>query len=279
MLSRIFKYLTLTFVVLLLDSCSDNNNDSDVFNKICATSISLSNSKQAIDIWYDGNLNLESPVVVFIHGGGWNSGDKSVWDVSFANAFLSFGITSVSLNYRLAPHVTIAEQLNDIDEAISWINDNIGFYGGDSSKIYIVGHSAGAHLAALAGLKNDINGIICIDGGEYLNEMPDNMSEDSDYYILLKDVFRIAIGNNEPSKYVPYYQVESGKRHPIMLLYQADEQYRALANEKFAEKLRLNGYYVSMFPTWNLGHMGVYNQLANSNSAAMLEVIDFIRSH
>lgn len=96
------------------------------------------------------------PVVVWIHGGGWHSGDKK--DVKQKpQAFTDKGYVFVSINYRLqvwtdpqlSPGVTIKQIAEDVAKAIRWTHDNAGDYGGDPMTIFVMGHSAGAQLAAL----------------------------------------------------------------------------------------------------------------------------------
>ena len=88
------------------------------------------------------------PVVFWIHGGGWQAGDKS----SVARkpqAFMDKGFVFVSTNYRLLPSVDMGTIVRDIARSIRWVNRNIAEYGGDPERLLIMGHSAGAQLAAL----------------------------------------------------------------------------------------------------------------------------------
>lgn len=89
-----------------------------------------------------------APVVVFIHGGYWRSLDKS--DHSFiAPAFKNPGGCVFIPNYALCPAVTIPQITLQMVQALAWIYRNAKKYGGDPSRIYVVGHSAGGHLAAM----------------------------------------------------------------------------------------------------------------------------------
>jgi arylformamidase len=89
-----------------------------------------------------------APVVVFIHGGYWRSLDKS--DHSFiAPAFTSTGACVVIANYDLCPAVTIPDITMQMVRALAWVHRHIEDYGGDASRITVVGHSAGGHLAAM----------------------------------------------------------------------------------------------------------------------------------
>ena len=89
-----------------------------------------------------------APVQFYIHGGYWRAQDKS--DVSFfAEPFTAAGATVVIVNYDLCPNVTLPEIMAEIVRALAWTHGNITEWGGDPSRIFISGNSAGAHLGAM----------------------------------------------------------------------------------------------------------------------------------
>lgn len=88
------------------------------------------------------------PVVFWIHGGGWQTGDKSDVQVK-PQAFNEKGFVFVAPNYRLLPAVDMGTIVRDVAKAMRWVHDHIGEYGGDAKRVYVMGHSAGAQLAAL----------------------------------------------------------------------------------------------------------------------------------
>jgi len=90
-----------------------------------------------------------APLLAFIHGGYWQSLDKQ--DFSFlAPPFVEAGIAFASLNYDLAPAVSIGAIVQQIETALVWLFRNGAAYGVDPARIFVAGHSAGAHLAACA---------------------------------------------------------------------------------------------------------------------------------
>ncbi len=88
------------------------------------------------------------PVVVWIHGGGWQAGDKTSVQVK-PRAFVDRGFVFVSTNYRLLPEVDMGTIIKDVARSVGWVREHIADHGGDPDRILIMGHSAGAQLAAI----------------------------------------------------------------------------------------------------------------------------------
>ena len=106
-----------------------------------------SHELQVLDIYAPGGAqNL--PVVFWIHGGGWRVGDKTDVQVK-PRVFTERGFVFVSTNYRLLPQVEMDVIIRDVAKSLGWVHRNIARYGGDPKRIFVMGHSAGAQLAAL----------------------------------------------------------------------------------------------------------------------------------
>jgi acetyl esterase/lipase len=104
-------------------------------------------ARHVLDIYAPaGAKNL--PVVFWIHGGGWQTGDKTSVQQK-PQAFVEKGFVFVSTNYRLLPEVDMGTIIRDIARSIHWVHDNIAKYGGDPQRMLVMGHSAGAQLAAI----------------------------------------------------------------------------------------------------------------------------------
>lgn len=103
---------------------------------------------QRLDLYPQARLR-GAPVIVFVHGGGWINGDKC--EVFALPAYAErHGCLLVSVNYRLLPQAADAgDCARDVAAAVAWVQANAGRFGGDPRRIFLVGHSAGAHLAAL----------------------------------------------------------------------------------------------------------------------------------
>lgn len=125
---------------------------------------------QTFDVYDDSGVG--GPILVFVHGGGWAHGDKSmVHDLPDYAA--RHGLTLVSVDYRLAPEVTAREQAQDLAAAIARIRQML-----PNRPIVLLGHSAGAHLVALVGIDPeylgahglapaDLAGVVPLDGAGY----------------------------------------------------------------------------------------------------------------
>jgi acetyl esterase/lipase len=103
--------------------------------------------RQVLDV-YSPTHAKNLPVVFWIHGGGWQTGDKTSVQ-NKPQAFMDKGFVFVSTNYRLLPHVDMGTIVRDIATSIRWVHDHIAEYGGDPQRLFVMGHSAGAQLAAL----------------------------------------------------------------------------------------------------------------------------------
>ena len=92
-------------------------------------------------------------VMVMIHGGAWSYGNKSDQSMRRYKVphFVGAGYVYVSINYRLSktPAVKHPAHVKDVAKALAWVHDNVAKYGGDPDRIFVMGHSAGAHLAVL----------------------------------------------------------------------------------------------------------------------------------
>ncbi len=101
--------------------------------------------KQKLDL-YLPHSESASPVYIFIHGGGFVEGDRSHYGY-VATPLAAQGIVTVVMSYRLSPS-HYPEQAQDVQAVLGWVYRNIENYGGDASRIFIGGHSAGAILSA-----------------------------------------------------------------------------------------------------------------------------------
>lgn len=101
-----------------------------------------------------------APILIMVHGGAWMIGDKANTS-SVENKlkhWLTRGWIVVSVNYRMLPEAMAYEQAKDVAEAVQWAQGYAEDWGGDPKKIILMGHSAGAHLAALVSSRPEMVG-------------------------------------------------------------------------------------------------------------------------
>jgi acetyl esterase/lipase len=109
-------------------------------------------ARNMLDVFSNTSSGDDAPVLVFIHGGGFQRGAKSADGSPFYDNIMRWsaeqGFVGVNINYRLAPEFGWPSGVEDLRALIAWLNENIAAYGGDSKKIFLWGHSAGAgHVA------------------------------------------------------------------------------------------------------------------------------------
>jgi acetyl esterase/lipase len=123
---------------------------------------------QKMDVLYPKTLaDQPMPVIVYVHGGGWTSGDKSSVELLDNPAMAMLGYVLVSLNYRLAPQYKFPAQIIDVKCALRHLRANAEQYKIDPNKIGVMGASAGGHLVALLGTTDQSAGF---DVGEYVDQ-------------------------------------------------------------------------------------------------------------
>jgi arylformamidase len=111
--------------------------------------------KHRLDVYHPPAHVTGAPVLIFLHGGSWTHGYKE-WMGFMPPALVDLPAIFVAANYRLAPTHQFPAQLEDTLALLDWAQGHIAQHGGDPSRIFIGGHSAGGHLAALACLRRDL---------------------------------------------------------------------------------------------------------------------------
>lgn len=200
------------------------------------------------------------PVVVFLYGGGWTSGERK--DYRFAGAALvKLGYVAVIPDYRLSPGVKFPDFMNDAAQALAWVHANIFRYGGDPQKIFVMGHSAGAYMAALlaldptytraAGLPdNTIKGVIGLSGPYAM--VPSQVES-------VRDVFA-GIPDEEAARPVHFANPAAP---PMLLLYGLEDDTVGRQNApRLADILRRAGRNVTLKEYPDIGHPGIVMALS-----------------
>ncbi len=168
-----------------------------------------------------------APVVVSIHGGSWAFGDKSLISKSKLSWLIEQGYVVVSTNYRLSSNeVRHPHHVADVAAAIAWVTRNIADYRGNPNAIYLMGHSAGAHLASLVTLDESrlrsegvdpvaIRGVVLVDSASLnmVNTMQDLKDTPSSPY---HDAF-----GSQPETWKdasPFHHIDTNRKYPPFLI-------------------------------------------------------------
>jgi acetyl esterase/lipase len=174
--------------------------------------------KHKLDLYLPKGLE-GFPVVFFVHGGSWKSGDKKIYG-PLGETFARNGVGMVITNYRLTPAVKHPSHAEDVARAFAWTHANVGKYGGRRDRLFLSGHSAGGHLVALLAtderyLKAEKLSFAAVRGVMAL----------SGVYQITPGVFPATFGKDaeECRKASPLSHV-NGKHAPFLIVY-ADKDY------------------------------------------------------
>ena len=241
--------------------------------------------RQVLDIYLPEDAEGKSlPVMFWIHGGGWQAGDKS--DVGLKPKVLTQrGFVFVSTNYRLLPEVTMDDLIRDVAKSLGWVHRNIAKHGGDPKRIFVGGHSAGAQLAALIctddrylkkeGVIFDVlKGCVPVDGDTY--DIPKIIMTAENRKTLYGGKMytfghRQKFGN-DPEKHVDFSavtHVEKGKGIPpfLLLYFSGNPDTRAQA-EILATNLKVEEIPVRAFGKSDTNHSRLNNDLGKPDDSA-----------
>jgi acetyl esterase/lipase len=123
---------------------------------------SSTNPKHRLDVYAPKDAH-GAPVVHFIHGGYWVEGDKDHYALisglygSIGMALAKKGIVTIVQSYRLSPEVSIDAIVDDVMAGLKWTETHAGEHGGDAHRVFVMGHSAGGHLTAILGTRDDLH--------------------------------------------------------------------------------------------------------------------------
>lgn len=189
----------------------------------------------------------QAPIIVWIHGGGWRRGDKRMVSAKPAY-FCDRGMILASINYRLRPTTDFRGQATDVANAVRWLVEHAKEYGGDPKRIILIGHSAGAHLAALVATDHeylktagvdptDIRGVILLDGAGYNVERQITESR----LPALRQLYLDAFGDDskEWQAASPLHHVEKSHTYPpVLILYVKSRRDSTAQSVALSERLR-----------------------------------------
>jgi acetyl esterase/lipase len=203
---------------------------------------------------------VAAPVIVFFYGGAWRSGNKELYRY-VGKALARRGYVTVIPDYRIYPEVRYPAFLEDAALAVRWVKDNVGRFGGDPKKIFLKGHSAGAHIAAMLAIDarwlqtvglspgRDIAGLIGI-SGPY------------DYMPLRDKVLMTIFGGADRPETQPIFHVRAGAPPALLMTGNNDRLVEPGNSTRLAARLRAAGNAATVRTYRRVGHYIIIAALA-----------------
>ena len=294
------KYISvrnlLVVLIVLSSSClrsneeynlKSNNQEIIKFNDLQYVTIDGVDPKlNSLDIYTKKSEELK-PIMIYVHGGSWRLGDKSSVGLK-PNIFIENDYLFISVNYRLSPNVKFPAHAQDVAKAISWVYSNSEEYGGDKNQIYLMGHSAGAHLVSLVSTDerylqennldlNIIKGVISLDTVYDFNLLYDTYSNVPDAYILTFGKDPEFLRFSSPINYVKIDK----EIPPMFIAYSGGGivgslRERDIQSENFVNKLREANIYSELLPALDKSHMDINIDFGSPNDYVTKKSFEFL---
>jgi len=247
--------------------------------------------RQKVDI-YTSEGARNRPVIFWIHGGGWQTGDRTNIQVK-PQAFVDKGFVFVSTGYRLLTNVEMATIFRDVARSVRWVHEHIAEHGGDPNRILVMGHSAGAQLAALICIDDRylkaeglslaiIKGCVPVDGDTY--DVP-AIIETAETRLRVHGMpmprfgHRIKFGN-DPAKHRDYSavtHVAKGKGiPPFLILHVADHPDVSAQAERLEAVLKDAGIPAKRFAARETNHSKLNENLGLPDDAPTKALFEFV---
>lgn len=240
-------------------------------------------AQRRLDVYAPAD-STNHPVAIWIHGGGWRRGDKAAVQLK-PKAYVEKGYVFVSINYRFVPDVTVNEMTGDIAKAIKWVHDHAAEHGGSPDTIFVMGHSAGAHLAALVCTDDrylkaerlslaNVKGCIPVDTAAY-----DVSSQVENIGPLRKSTYTSVFGEDEKSQkeLSPMTYVAKGKEiPPFLILHVADRPDSTQQSNAFAKALREADVEATVVPAEGKNHGTINRELGLANDPPTRAVFEWL---
>ncbi|WP_316829053.1 alpha/beta hydrolase [Pedobacter miscanthi] len=274
-------YKSLILLMLLFQTILSSAQVKKVKNINYAGNADVANT---LNIFYKNDSLKDKPVLIFIHGGSWSSGKKETYWWLGRN-FARKGVVTVIINYRLAPNVQYEKMGDDCALAVKWVKEHITDYTASADKIFVMGHSAGAHLGELinadpkyfkkAGIKNPIKGVILNDPfGLDMKEYLTTAEKDHFYFDFIRTftdqpaVWKVA----SPLDYV------NNIKNPHLLFY-GSKTYGAikLQTPRLYEKLKANNVPVVIKEIKGKSHVPMISQMIFGGNDLYQDIVGFIQ--
>lgn len=247
--------------------------------------------RQVLDVYSPPHAK-NRPVVFWIHGGGWQAGDKA--DVELKPQwFMDKGFVFVSINYRLLPSVDMGTLTRDVAKAFGWVHQHIAEYGGDWKRVLVGGHSAGAQLAALLctderylesqGVTFEVlRGCVPVDGDTY--DVP-AIIETAETRWRVHGMPPAKVGHrqkfgNDPEKHKDFSAVTHVARGkgipPFLILHVASHPDTSAQAFRLGSVLKATGVPAKVFGAKDTDHVKLNNSLGLPDDPATKVLAEFV---
>nr|WP_221774090.1 alpha/beta hydrolase [Novosphingobium flavum] len=243
---------------------------------------------QVLDFWPAAGVKSPAPLIVFVHGGGWQRGTKDNATGRWKPAhYPAEGYAFASINYRLVPEATVEQQAADVAAALKALLARADKLGIDRRRVVLMGHSAGAQLVALVGTDErylraaglsfgDVAGVIPIDGAAY--DVPAQLRQGPQ---VMQKVYAQAFGTDPARQRAlsPTAQA-AGPNAPRFLLLHVQRSDGIAQAKELETALKAGGSTVERqdFPGNGLaGHMEINRSLGDPAYAATPVVDDWLK--
>ncbi|MDK2755155.1 MAG: alpha/beta hydrolase [Blastomonas fulva] len=220
------------------------------------------------------------PLVVYLHGGGWRNGDRSMVQQK-PDLFVGKGWAFASVGYRLLPEAPVEQQAEDVASALRKLLTQSQALGIDPARVIVMGHSAGAHLAALvstdpAYLKSDMDriaGVILLDGAGY-----DVARQMRDTPMIAKSLYVPAFGTDpaRQARLSPITHAAAPNVSRWLILHVASRQDATEQSNALAAALRAAGSKAVVQSIAGENHMTINRQLGAGDNAHTRAVTAFL---
>lgn len=279
------KFTCSLLVFILMSGVAPSYSASIKIDRNVTYSLPDSGMHNLLDVYYPSDIENPKNVLVFIHGGSWNSGKKETYWWLGRN-FARKKVVTVTIDYTLSPRADFCTMASECAAAVKWVKLNIARYGGNPERIFVMGHSAGGHLAALINsdpeffrqlnIENPIRGVILNDAfGLDMNDYLQQAEKDERTENFLRTFTR---DQSAWKKGSPFYYVENirnpqlillgEKTYPVIKL-QGNRFYERLSREKKPAEFRIIPYK---------RHIGMISHMINSNNQLYSAILKFMGS-
>ncbi|MGH8460063.1 MAG: alpha/beta hydrolase fold domain-containing protein [Stenotrophobium sp.] len=275
------RILCVLAAVLALAGCSQqqvlNSLTTDTgYSVVSNIPFSYEHPLLGLDVYTPTNVQ-NAPVIVFFYGGRWSSGSKDAYKF-VGQALTSQGFVSVIADYRKYPQVRFPEFVKDGARAVQWTHDNIRQYGGDPAKLFVMGHDAGAYIAAMLALNDSY--LQAVGGSRSWLRGMIGLAGPYDFMPIIAPDLRDMFGPPEQFAQSQPIMFVDGHNPPLLLMTGLDDDSVLAKNtQALAKSVASAGGPVETVYYPKLSHSMILATLAaplRKNSDVLANIVDFV---